>query len=77
MPTIIENGREREVTQEEYRRYQGQVGTEERGLLLTQNGGQSTRIRLYDHVDNAWTAPMDRHFALQAHIKKVGWKCTA
>jgi hypothetical protein len=77
MPTIIDNGREREVTQDEYRRYLGQVATEERALLLTQNSGPTSRIRLYDRVDGTWTAPMDRNFAFQDHLKKVVWKCTA
>ena len=74
MPTIIDNGREREVTQDEYRRYLGQVATEERALLLTQNSGPTSRIRLYDRVDGTWTAPMDRNFAFQDHLKKVVWK---
>jgi hypothetical protein len=77
MPTIIENGRDRKVTQEEYRRYQSQIATEERDILFTQNGGENTRIRLYNHVDGIWTVPVDRNFALQDYLKKVVWKCTA
>ena len=77
MPTLIDDTKEFEVSNTQYKDLRKQVenGNRDRVITAVEDDAQN-RVRLWDVVGKNWTQPFSRNFANDLYLKKVIIRCS-
>ena len=77
MPTLIDDTKEFEVSNTQYKDYRKQVenGNRDRVITAVEDETQN-RVRLWDVIGNNWTEPFSRNSANDLYLKKVIIRCS-
>ena len=77
MPTLIDDTKEFEVSNTQYKDYRKQVenGNRDRVITAVEDDAQN-RVRLWDVIGNNWTEPFSRNSANDLYLKKVIIRCS-
>jgi hypothetical protein len=77
LPTLIDDTKEFEVSNTQYKDYRKQVenGNRDRVITAVEDETQN-RVRLWDVIGNNWTEPFSRNSANDLYLKKVIIRCS-
>ena len=78
MPTLIDDTKEFEVSNTEYKDLRKQVGNGSRDRVITavEDDSAQNKVRLWDVIGNNWTQPFSRNSVNDLYLKKVIIRCS-
>ena len=77
MPTLIDDTKEFEVSNTQYKDLRKQVESGNRDRIITAvEDDTQNRVRLWDAVGNNWTQPFSRNSANDLYLKKLIIRCS-
>ena len=78
MPTLIDDTKEFEVSNTQYKDLRKQVenGNRDRVITAVEDDSAQNKVRLWDVIGNNWTQPFARNSANDHYLKKVIIRCS-
>ena len=78
MPTLIDDTKEFEVSNTEYKDYRKQFGNGSRDRIITsvEDDSAQNKVRIWDIIGNNWTQPFSRNSVNDKYLKKLIIRCS-
>ena len=78
MPTLIDDTKEFEVSNTEYKDYRKQFGNGSRDRIITsvEDDSAQDKVRIWDIIGNNWTQPFSRNSVNNKYLKKLIIRCS-
>ena len=79
MPTLIDDTKEFEVSNTQYKDLRKQVenGNRDRVITAVEDDSAQNKVRLWDVIGNNWTQPFPRTLVNDLYLKKVVIRCSS